>query len=809
MRILILSYIYAPDQSPRAYRWSVIAEHWAVKGYHVEIIAGWKSGDARREIRNGVVVHRVGGGLVERLRGILGAASHRHQSQEAGKPPSKGPTALLPRLAKAFYGATIRQVMWPDYAFHWRGPALAKARALCQSEKFDALISISHPFTPHLVGLAVKRFQPELHWLVDIGDPFSLLAAIPSNNAILYRGRNRRAEELVLRSADAAAVTVERYRTDYAKEFPGTSNKITVIPPLLSLTESDGDTAPVFAKGGTHLACIGTLYRAIRDPGALLALFSALRRVQSDLHLHFFGALHDCAPSFEPFRDEIGRSIHLHGMVPRREIAAVMRDADILVNIGNTTPHQLPSKLVEYVASARPILNLASSPSDSTGPFLAPYPSALTILMTPGEPDAAMVRSVLAFIAAPPPVDRDAVRRFLEPYTIARIAGAYEALLTPSERPNAERAAVPARRLRVLVNAIHARAGGGLTYLRHLMPLLAAEPDLDIHLIPHPSQADEFAALTPALQVHRLAMPAGWLALLAWEQLALPRLARRIGYDILFSPANFGPLAIPAQVIVLQTPLTVRRRERRLGKRAYWAALRVMTALSLVIARRAVAVSHYAAETNSLRWGKRAEPIVIHHGVGGAFSPLPANSVNAPFLLAVSDLYVQKNLLRLIEAMAAIRSTHPNITLRIAGQAVDEGYAAELHRLVATLGLGDCVAFLGRCGREALIDLYRTCAVFVFPSTEETFGMPLVEAMACGAPVVAARSAATPEIAGSAALLCDPDDAGDMARTILRVLDDRELGATLRQQSLARARDFSWPDCARRTATVLRDAAAG
>ncbi|MBV8650531.1 MAG: glycosyltransferase [Alphaproteobacteria bacterium] len=744
-------------------------------------------------------MHRVGGGLIERLRGRLGAASHRHQAPEAGKPAgAKRAAPLLPRLAKSVYAATIRRLQWPDYSFHWFPSAAAKARALCRGRAFDALISVSHPFTPHLVALAVRRSFPKLRWLADIGDPFSLLDEIPSNNVALYRRLNRRAEEKVLRSADAVAVTLERCRTDYGAAFPGTLDKIATIPPLLSLPQTeDGAATPALPGSGIHLACIGTLYRAIRDPRPLLALFTALRRIRGDLHLHFFGALHDCGPSFEPFRDEIGRSIHLHGMVPRREIAGVMRAADILVNIGNTTAHQLPSKLVEYVASARPILNLAATATDSTGPFLAGYPSALTIASTAGDPDAATVSAVLAFIAAPPPIDRDAVARFLAPYTISRIADAYRALF----------ASVPAPRLRVLVNAIHARAGGGLTYLRHLLPLLAAEPDLDIHVIPHPSQADAFAALSPALHLHRLAMPEGWAALLAWEQLALPRLARRIGYDILFSPANFGPLAIRAQIIVLQTPLTVRRREARLGKRAYWAALRLMTALSLAVTRRAVAVSRYAAETNSGGALKALPPVIIHHGVAEAFSPPPAQAANAPFLLAVSDLYVQKNLLRLIEAMAAIRRTHPAITLRIAGHAVDAGYAAELQRRVAALGLGDTVLFLGRCDRATLIDLYRSCAVFVFPSTEETFGMPLVEAMACGAPVVAARSAATPEIAGEAALLCDPDDAGDMARAILRVLDDPALRQNLRDRSLERARAFSWPDCARRTAELLREAA--
>src|SRR6185437_15968662 len=80
--------------------------------------------------------------------------------------------------------------------------------------------------------------------------------------------------------------------------------------------------------------------------------------------------------------------------------------------------------------------------------------------------------------------------------------------------------------IRVLVNAIHARAGGGVTYLRHLLPLLAAEPDIELHVIPHSSQAQTFAA--PGIRLHHLKLPTGWAALLLWEQIALPLVARRI-----------------------------------------------------------------------------------------------------------------------------------------------------------------------------------------------------------------------------------------------------------------------------------------
>lgn len=427
MKILLLSHIYAPDRSPRAYRWAALAEHWAAEGQQVEVIAGWKPGDLRQEQRGGVIVHRVGGSLVERLRGaLLGEPSHR-----AG-PAASAPSARVKRrsaqVAKAIYGATLRRLLWPDYAFHWYPAALRAAETRCRTVGFDAVVSVSHPFTAHLVGLALKRRRPGLRWLADIGDPFSLLVETPLNNKALYGGLNRRAEAAVLRDADGVAVTVERCHSAYAAAFPASADKIATIPPLLSLPAPAAGASWAF-PAGINLVCVGTLYRALRDPGPLLALFAALRRHRTDLNLHFFGAIHDCGPCFLPHEAEIGRSIHLHGMVPRETIANVMRAADILVNIGNATAHQLPSKLVEYVASARPILNLASATDDTTAAFLAPYPAALTLRAADCQPDPDAISAALAFIASPPPIDVGEARCFLEPYALAPIAAAYERLL--------------------------------------------------------------------------------------------------------------------------------------------------------------------------------------------------------------------------------------------------------------------------------------------------------------------------------------------------------------------------------------------
>jgi hypothetical protein len=420
VKILILSYIYWPDASPRAYRWTAIAERWAASGHQVDIVAGRKRGDAARENRNGVTIHRTAG-IIDRLRGLLGRSSHRATGGAAS------PTSERESLLRRLYGLTLKQIQWPDYAFDWRLPAQALARTLLREHHYAALISVSHPFTPHLVGHAVKCDTPDSRWLVDIGDPFSLLDEIPLNNPALYRRLNRRAEARILRDADAIAVTVARCAAEYRAAFAIPERKIAVIPSLLSLP-AEPPGGPMSFGPGRHLVFIGTLYRALRDPAPLLALFAALRARRDDLHLHFFGALHDCEPCFAPHADAIGRSIHLRGTVPRETVAAAMAGADILVNIGNATAHQLPSKLVEYVAAARPILNLAAATADTASDFLATYPAALTLRLgaAPSPTDCA---AALAFIAAPPAIDRAALDRFLAPHRIETIAAAYEALL--------------------------------------------------------------------------------------------------------------------------------------------------------------------------------------------------------------------------------------------------------------------------------------------------------------------------------------------------------------------------------------------
>ena len=178
------------------------------------------------------------------------------------------------------------------------------------------------------------------------------------------------------------------------------------------------------------------------------------------------------------------------------------------------------------------------------------------------------------------------------------------------------------------------------------------------------------------------------------------------------------------------------------------------------------------------------------------------------FILFVGQLEPKKNLVGLLDAFRLLKteSSLPH-HLVIAGT---RGWkVAELEHRIREYKLEKEVRLLGYAAEEDLPVLYNLADVFVFPSLVETFGNPLVEAMASGAPIVSAGCAAMPEILGEAALLVDPRDPDAIGRAIARVLDDAPLGRRLGARALERASRFSWEETALRTADVLKECARG
>ena len=364
------------------------------------------------------------------------------------------------------------------------------------------------------------------------------------------------------------------------------------------------------------------------------------------------------------------------------------------------------------------------------------------------------------------------------------------------------------RRLRIVINGTHAKSGGGVTYLRAILPELVKQQGIELHLFLHRDQVEHFYPICEGVRLQLFDHKLGFWPTLWWEQVSLPVLTWAMGADVVFSPANFGPIFARNHVIMLRNATSVIRLTTTLRPMGYWLVLSAATLISLLFARRAIAVSEYAARvlTFGLRRLFNRKLNVVYHGTTKPLRERESNRSPGSALLAVSDIYVQKNYHSLIEAFGKLHQRYPELTLTIAGREIDSSYSDQVRRLAASLGVDDAVHFVGHLDTEALRNLYQECHIFVFPSTIETFGNPLLEAMSIGAPIACSDTAAMPEVIGDAGLTFDPYDISDIVYTIERLVKNPSLREELGKKASYRAKSFSLDTTAKFTIDVLRNA---
>lgn len=179
------------------------------------------------------------------------------------------------------------------------------------------------------------------------------------------------------------------------------------------------------------------------------------------------------------------------------------------------------------------------------------------------------------------------------------------------------------------------------------------------------------------------------------------------------------------------------------------------------------------------------------------------HGVTRPFVLFVSSLWPYKNCEGLLRAFAAARCDLAGHQLVIVGPGRDFQYVGRLRSLADELGIADDVLWVGGVPLEETVDFYRSASVFVYPSLNETFGLPILEAMATGCPVVTSDTSAMPETAGGCALLADPQDPGSLADAIVKACGPE--GERLREAGPERAAEFTWAATAERTLEVYRE----
>jgi len=295
----------------------------------------------------------------------------------------------------------------------------------------------------------------------------------------------------------------------------------------------------------------------------------------------------------------------------------------------------------------------------------------------------------------------------------------------------------------------------------------------------------------------------------AWEQMILPV---RLKGNLLFSPSNTGPLAVEKQVVTIHDIIPLEYPE--------WFNLRFAKWYQFLIprlvhkAQKIIAVSEFTksriCDVTSVEPGKI---VVVHNGIDGRFRQRSEEEIvrakealgilNFKYLLSVATIEPRKNLQRLLEAWSVACSNLPqDVWLVVAGAKGKD----IIFKNASLKKLPPRVYMPGHVPDEHLPALYSGALASIYVSLYEGFGLPPLEAMACGTPVLTSNVASIPEVVGDAALTVDPYDIDAIAEGIKRLVEDDNLRRELSQKGLARAKLFHWDRTAELTWNVLEEA---
>lgn len=324
-------------------------------------------------------------------------------------------------------------------------------------------------------------------------------------------------------------------------------------------------------------------------------------------------------------------------------------------------------------------------------------------------------------------------------------------------------------------------------------------------------QPDHLPPLAPNFALRSIPFPRLWThARLSLEMASEPP-------DVLFVPAHQLPLVNAPRSVVTIHDLGFEHHPaaHTLAQRVYH---RLFTRLSASRATHIIAISEATRRDLQQIYRVPAGKIsVIYHGVDPRFQPLEDRTVvdqvmqgygiEPPYLLFVSTIQPRKNVARLIEAFARARTVTGDRQLKLVLAGKRGWLTEQIERRANELGIADAVRFVGYVPHGDLPALLNGALGYVVPSLFEGFGMTVLEAQACGTPVLASNVSALPEVVGDAGLLVDPYDVAAIANGIVQLVMDRELRVRLRERGLEHAKHRTWETTARQTLAVLEQAA--
>ncbi len=364
-------------------------------------------------------------------------------------------------------------------------------------------------------------------------------------------------------------------------------------------------------------------------------------------------------------------------------------------------------------------------------------------------------------------------------------------------------------RVGIDARSVYAGHGGIGTYARELVRALARVDQENRYFVLCTERKGP-APIAAAANVTEIRCPAAMLDR-RWEQLQLPTLAEDLGLDVLHMTCFGTPVVKPCRVISTIHDVVFRERPDLV---APWLAayLDRSAAFSAREADWVITVSEHSRQAIGRAYRMPPDRIsVIYLAASGGFRPRDRQEaakrvkkrfgLEGGYVLSVGALEPKKNIDGLLDAFSRlVRDGFPRQVLVVAGG--EGGMAYDLGRALRLRRLGGSVRVLGHVPDVDLPSLYTAAGAFVCLSFYEGFGLPPLEAMACGTPTIVSSATSLPEVAGKGALLVDPDEPLEIANTIAKLLTDTALAHELSQRGVERASTFSWEETARQTLQV-------
>ncbi|MGG5510452.1 hypothetical protein ACPDHN_10915 [Myroides odoratimimus] len=419
MNILVVSYDFYPENLPNSFRWMNVIKEIQKEGHNVVVVSGRKGRNVEYEVVEGIKIYRFGEYNLDKYRYSSNVITF---DANGGNRKGVSLRGIVKSGIKQVYDILWKKIYWPDHACLWFQANKSKVLRLVEDHNISHVISVSWPFSSHMLALYLKEKCSNLFWLADTVDPFSLSTL--QNNDALYARKNKNLERKIFIRSDYNTVLTNHIRKTYIDRFKLVKCNIEVVNNLFIPSNSVSTSFTQNSSDIFVISYVGSLNKKVRSPKLCLEFFRKFYYANSNIRLvvNFYGNVADCEDIFLEYSDILDRIVFIKGMINKQEVIDVINNSDVLINIGNTNEYQEPSKVIEYIYSNKKVLNFYTLENDTSKELLKHYNKKLDVGVNDSGNEEILKRFT-EFLEND--VESNLQEDFFEPYMLTTIANKY------------------------------------------------------------------------------------------------------------------------------------------------------------------------------------------------------------------------------------------------------------------------------------------------------------------------------------------------------------------------------------------------